>query len=159
VKVPKDALPPPAMLKALQELSNDPNNVIFIISGRDQECLDDWLGHIDNVGLSAEHGSFIKYPRGKWINLAAEIDLAWKNDVVEIFNYYTERTQGSFIEHKRCSITWHYRLADPEYGIFQAKECQLHLEETIQSKLPVEVMVGKKNLEVFISDSRFDLYL
>jgi trehalose 6-phosphate synthase/phosphatase len=136
------------MLEALQRLAQDERNVIFIISGRDQECLDQWLGHIPQLGLSAEHGSFIKYPGGDWINLAAEIDLTWKNDVMEIFNYYTERTQGSFVEHKRCSITWHYRLADPDYGQFQAKECQLHLEETIQSKLPVEVMVGKKNLEV-----------
>ncbi|KAJ1537121.1 threalose-6-phosphate phosphatase, partial [Cladochytrium tenue] len=68
--------------------------------------------------------------------------------VSEIFAYYTERTLGSFVEHKRASITWHYRLADPDYGSFQAKECQNHLEDAIISKLPVEVMVGKKNLEV-----------
>jgi trehalose-phosphatase len=42
--------------------------------------------------------------------------MSWKNDVLEIFTYYTERTQGSFVEHKRSSITWHYRQADPEYG-------------------------------------------
>lgn len=74
--------------------------------------------------------------------------MSWKNEVAEIFNYYTERTQGSFVEHKRASVTWHYRLADPEYGAFQAKECQNHLENSIQSKLPVEVLLGKKNLEV-----------
>ncbi len=74
--------------------------------------------------------------------------MGWKNEVAEIFNYYTERTQGSFVEHKRASVTWHYRLADPEYGEFQAKECQNHLENSIQSKLPVEVLLGKKNLEV-----------
>jgi HAD superfamily hydrolase (TIGR01484 family) len=155
-KVPEAAIPPPEMLNALAFLVNDPQNIVFIISGRDQECLDNWLGHIQGLGLSAEHGSFIKYPRGKWINLATELDLAWKQEVAEIFDYYTERTQGqfysidlgSFVEHKRCSITWHYRLADPDFGIFQAKECQYYLEEAILSKLPVEVMVGKKNLEV-----------
>ncbi|KAJ3306675.1 threalose-6-phosphate phosphatase [Kappamyces sp. JEL0829] len=147
-KVPEAAVPPPEMLRALEKLVEDPNNVVFVISGRDQDCLDNWLGHISGLGLSAEHGSFIKYPRGKWINLAAEIDMTWKQEVAEIFDYYTERTQGSFVEHKRCSITWHYRLADPEYGSFQAKECQYYLEEAILSKLPVEVMVGKKNLEV-----------
>ena len=93
-KVPDAAVPPPEMLQALEHLVNDPGNVVFIISGRDQECLDGWLGHISGLGLSAEHGSFIKYPGGKWINLAAEIDLAWKEKVAEIFNYYTERTQG-----------------------------------------------------------------
>lgn len=85
------------MLMALEAIVQDPNNVVFIISGRDQDCLEDWLGHIKGLGLSAEHGSFIKYPGGKWINLAAEIDLAWKEKVAEIFNYYTERTQGLII--------------------------------------------------------------
>ncbi|KAL2919461.1 hypothetical protein HK105_201107 [Polyrhizophydium stewartii] len=147
-KVPNAAVPPPDMLRAMETLVRDPRNVIFVISGRDQDCLDDWLGHIPNLGLSAEHGSFIKYPGGKWINLAAEIDLSWKEKVVEIFNYFTERTQGSFVEHKHYAVTWHYRLADPDYGIFQAKECQVHLENAILSKLPVEILIGKKNLEV-----------
>jgi trehalose 6-phosphate synthase/phosphatase len=111
--------------------------------------LDDWLGGVPKLGLSAEHGCFMKAPdTNKWINLTDSIDMSWKNDVIEIFTYYTERTQGSFIEHKRCALTWHYRMADPEYGEFQAKECQNHLENAVVSKLPVEILVGKKNLEV-----------
>lgn len=39
-------------------------------------------------------------------------------------------------------------MADPEFGEFQAKECQNHLENAVLSKLPVEILVGKKNLEV-----------
>ncbi|KAI8918785.1 glycosyltransferase family 20-domain-containing protein [Entophlyctis helioformis] len=147
-KVPSAAVPPVDMLKAMNALVRDPRNVVFVISGRDQACLDDWLGHIPNLGLSAEHGSFIKYPGGKWINLAERIDLSWKPKVSEIFNFFTERTQGSFVEQKRYAITWHYRLADPEYGTFQAKECLNHLENAIVSKLPVEILIGKKNLEV-----------
>lgn len=46
-------------------------------------------------------------------------------------------------------MTWHYRGADPDFGSFQAKECQAHLENlTSHNKLAVEVLVGKKNLEV-----------
>jgi trehalose-phosphatase len=115
------------MLAALEILVNDPKNYVFVVSGRDQAFLEQWLGHFPGLGLryifspthtvSAEHGCFIRYPHTtKWINLSAEFDLTWKNEVTEIFTYYTERTLGSFIEHKRCSITWHYRLADPEYG-------------------------------------------
>lgn len=60
-----------------------------------------------------------------------------------------QRTSGSAIEQKKSSITWHYRNADPDYGSFQAKECQAHMENlTTQNKLDVEVLVGKKNLEV-----------
>jgi trehalose-phosphatase len=48
--------------------------------------------------------------------MVEEMDLSWKNDVLDVFGYYTERTPGSFIEHKKFSITWHYRLADPNFG-------------------------------------------
>jgi len=137
------------MLQYLQLLCDDPKNIVWVISGRDQSALDKWLGGIRNLGFSAEHGAFMKHPASdKWINLTEHMDMNWKHDVIEIFTYYTERTAGSFIEHKRCSLTWHYRLADPEYGAFQAKECQNHLENAVLSKLPVEILVGKKNLEV-----------
>ncbi|KAF9956675.1 threalose-6-phosphate phosphatase [Mortierella alpina] len=148
-KTPGAAVPQEHMLKALTALAADPKNIVWVISGRDQKVLEEWLGHIDNLGFSAEHGSFMRQPGNKkWINLTESLDMSWKNDVIEIFTYYTERTQGSFIEHKRSSLTWHYRMADPEWGAFQAKECQNHLEGAVLSKLPVEILVGKKNLEV-----------
>jgi trehalose 6-phosphate synthase/phosphatase len=137
-KTPGAAIPQPEMMRALIKLVEDPNNHVYVISGRDQVFLQKWLGNIKVLGLSAEHGCFIKYPNNEieenssssslaeeeWINLSEDIDLSWKTDVTEIFTYYTERTQGSFIEHKRASLTWHYRLADPSFGSFQAKECQ-----------------------------------
>ncbi|KAF8975913.1 threalose-6-phosphate phosphatase [Entomortierella lignicola] len=148
-KTPGAAVPQEHMLKALTALAADPNNIVWVISGRDQKVLDEWLGGVENLGFSAEHGSFMRQPGSKkWVNLTESLDMGWKNDVIEIFTYYTERTQGSFIEHKRSSVTWHYRMADPEFGAFQAKECQNHLENAVLSKLPVEILVGKKNLEV-----------
>ncbi|KAF9173617.1 threalose-6-phosphate phosphatase [Mortierella sp. AD011] len=148
-KTPGAAVPQEHMLKALTALAADPNNIVWVISGRDQKVLEEWLGSVKNLGFSAEHGSFMRQPgSSKWVNLTESLDMSWKNDVIEIFTYYTERTQGSFIEHKRSSLTWHYRMADPEFGAFQAKECQNHIENAVLSKLPVEILVGKKNLEV-----------
>ncbi|KAI7899821.1 glycosyltransferase family 20-domain-containing protein [Cokeromyces recurvatus] len=150
VSVPSDAKPGSDMLKALQILCNDPKNIVWVISGRDQVVLDEWLGgNVNHLGLSAEHGCYVKGADSiTWTSVVDGIDMSWKADVEEIFNYYTERTQGSFVEQKKSSITWHYRLADAEYGAFQAKECQNHLENAIVSKYPVEILVGKKNLEV-----------
>ncbi|KAI8973032.1 glycosyltransferase family 20-domain-containing protein [Pilobolus umbonatus] len=149
VSVPGDARPSEEMLAYLQKLCDDPQNNVWVISGRDQACLEQWLGGIQNLGLSAEHGCFIKSANAsEWTNLLDTIDMSWKKDVTEIFDYYTERTEGSLVEHKKSSITWHYRMADEEYGEFQAKECQNHLESSVVSKMPVEILVGKKNLEV-----------
>ena len=55
---------------------------------------------------------------------------------------------GSFIEQKRCALTWHYRLADPEQGMHMSHECHKELETTVGRKWDVEVMTGKANLEV-----------
>ncbi|KAJ2221103.1 hypothetical protein IWW45_008956, partial [Coemansia sp. RSA 485] len=146
--IPAEALPPPEMIAALKKLCADPRNFVCIISGRDRDFLNLHLGNIKGLALSGEHGSFIRYQDGDWINLLDEMDMSWKDEVMSIFQFYTERTAGSTIEYKETSITWHFRNADPEYGEFQAKECMNHLENSVVSKRPVEILVGKKCLEV-----------
>ncbi|KAK7204526.1 glycosyltransferase family 20-domain-containing protein [Myxozyma melibiosi] len=150
VRDPAAAVPHPRVLHMLETLAADPKNKVWIISGRDQTFLDRYLGaRIPRLGLSAEHGCFMKPIGAKdWVNLTEKADMSWMKDVIEIFQYYTERTQGAFIERKRAAVTWHYRRADPEYGAFQARECLNHLENTVTQKYDVEVMRGKANLEV-----------
>jgi trehalose 6-phosphate synthase/phosphatase len=149
VKDPQAAIPSDRVIRTIKTLAADPKNAVWIISGRDQVFLDEWMGHISELGLSSEHGCFIRKPRSDdWENLTEKADMGWQKEVMEIFQHYTERTQGSFIERKRVALTWHYRRADPEYGSFQAKQCRKHLENTVAKKWEVEVMAGKANLEV-----------
>ncbi|KAJ7640663.1 trehalose-6-phosphate phosphatase [Mycena polygramma] len=154
VKTPSMAVPTPATLEALEKLSADPKNVVYIISGRDGGFLEQHLGHLSQVGFSAEHGGFMREPAGTegkgtgWVNLTEMLDMSWMGEVEEIFRYYTERTTGSHVEMKKSSITWHYRGADPEWGLFQCRQCQDLLENNLAHKRPIEVLVGKKNLEV-----------
>ncbi|KAG6808923.1 hypothetical protein H0H92_002351, partial [Tricholoma furcatifolium] len=149
VKTPSMAVPSAATLEALERLSADPRNVVYIISGRDGAFLEQHLGHLKNVGFSAEHGGFVR-ERGssEWVNFTENLDMGWMKEVEEIFRYYTERTAGSHIEMKKSSITWHYRGSDPEWGLFQCRQCQDLLENNLAHKRPIEVLVGKKNLEV-----------
>ncbi|PSS37445.1 hypothetical protein PHLCEN_2v652 [Hermanssonia centrifuga] len=149
VKVPSMATPSSPTLQALETLSSDPKNIVYIISGRDQAFLEQHLGHIKNLGMSAEHGGFIREPGSTiWSNFTENLDMSWMDEVLEIFKYYTERTTGSHIEVKKSSITWHYRSSDPEWGLFQCRQCQDLLENNLARKRPIEVLVGKKNLEV-----------
>ncbi|KAF8137714.1 glycosyltransferase family 20 protein [Boletus edulis] len=166
VKTPSMAVPSSDALNALTKLTSDPRNVIYIVSGRDQAFLELHLGHIKHLGMSAEHGGFIRDPANgngnrvgyssnaatdeeeTWVNFTAQLDMEWMDEVAEIFRYYTERTTGSHIEVKKSSITWHYRASDPEWGLFQCRQCQDLLENNLAHKRPIEVLVGKKNLEV-----------
>ena len=149
VKDPQAAIPSDRIIRTIKTLAKDQRNNVWIISGRDQVFLDEWMGHISELGLSAEHGSFVRQPEhDDWHNLTEDFDMSWQKEVIDIFQHYTERTQGSFIERKRIALTWHYRRSDPEYGAFQAEECRKHLEKTVTKKYDIEVMRGKANLEV-----------
>ena len=135
-------------LELLKNLSRD--NTVYVVSGRKQSNLDEWLGSL-SINLGAEHGAFIKETGQDWharIPIDEQRDAEWKKQVMEIFEYYTERTPGSFIEQKKSSITWHYRLADQELGLRQSKECMNHIESNIISSFPIQLLGGKKNVEV-----------
>ncbi|KAH8895910.1 hypothetical protein GQ53DRAFT_743863 [Thozetella sp. PMI_491] len=149
VREPSAAIPSERVILALKTLAADPRNAVWIISGRDQEFLQQHLGHISQMGFSAEHGSFIKPPGSdEWENLAEKFDMGWQAEVMEVFQKYTDRVPGSFIERKRCALTWHYRLADPEQGKHMSHQCHKELESTVGRAWDVEVMAGKANLEV-----------
>jgi trehalose 6-phosphate synthase/phosphatase len=162
VKEPSAAVPSQKLLRTLRTLAADPHNAVWVISGRDQEFLEKHLGDIPGLGLSAEHGCFLREPntaKDGWINLTENLDMSWQKDVLDIFEYYTERTIGnssrptllmigSKVERKRCALTWHYRNADPEFGLWQSRELQTHLEQAIIPKHSIEILTGKANLEV-----------
>jgi trehalose 6-phosphate synthase/phosphatase len=149
VQDPKSAIPSDRVLRSLKTLAADPQNEVWIISGRDQAFLEEWMGHIGEIGLSAEHGSFVRYPQKEdWVDITEEFGKQWQDEVLACFQRYTEKTQGSFIERKKVAVTWHYRRADPEYGAFQAGACCKELERTVAKRWDVEVMAGKANLEV-----------
>ncbi|KAI0404774.1 trehalose-phosphatase [Xylaria palmicola] len=149
VRDPHAAIPSERVIQTLKTLASDHRNAVWIISGRDQDFLQQHLGHIEELGFSAEHGSFIRYPgTTSWENLAETLDMSWQPAVLEVFQKYTDRVLGSFIERKRCALTWHYRKADPEFGAHAAKTARHELESTVAKKWDVDVMEGKANLEV-----------
>ncbi|KAK3110096.1 threalose-6-phosphate phosphatase [Teratosphaeriaceae sp. CCFEE 6253] len=149
VKDPQSAVPSDRVLRTLQTLAADPANSVWIISGRDQKFLNEWMGRIPALGLSAEHGSFMRKPHSTtWINLAERMDMSWQTSVLETFEHFTTLTPGSFIERKKIALTWHYRQSEQERAAHMARECQKHLEQTVGKLYEVDVMAGKANLEV-----------
>lgn len=97
VKDPASAIPSDRVIRTLKALASDHSNAVWIISGRDQEFLGQYLGHIPELGFSAEHGSFMRHPGSmEWENLAETFDMSWQKEVMECFQKYTVKTPGSF---------------------------------------------------------------
>jgi len=139
--------PDDTLRKALQRVTLDPMNKVYIYSGRSKTSLDAWFGDI-TVGLIAEHGCDFRRPgETEWNSVVDLREHAWREEVLPIMQYFTERTPGSFLETKENVITWHFMDSDPHFGSWQGKELRAHLAETCSS-LPVEVTTGFKTVEV-----------
>lgn len=97
VREPSAAVPSEAVITALKGLASDHRNAVWMISGRDQEFLSHHLGHIKELGFSAEHGSFMRHPgQDEWQNLAEKLDMGWQSEVIDVFQKYTDRVPGKF---------------------------------------------------------------
>lgn len=149
VKDPAAAIPTAKLYNIMEKLAEDPKNQIWIISGRDQQFLNKWWGSKNkNVGLSAEHGCFIKDVNSEdWVNLTEKVDMSWQERVTKCMEEITTKTPGSFIEKKKVALTWHYRRAVPEQGEYNASKLKKMLL-AFTNDYDLEVMDGKANVEV-----------
>ncbi|KAI7865445.1 glycosyltransferase family 20-domain-containing protein [Spinellus fusiger] len=138
----------------LETLASDPKSSVYILSGRTKVNVERDLGGIPNLGLSAENGFYLKSQQDGWQKLFSKVDLSWKPAVLEIFQYYTERTPGASIEVKDVSVVWHYRTAgqDASYVAWLAAECQNHLADLVNKNFAVHIVTGNTNIEVLPND-------
>lgn len=145
---PAAAILSPGALMSIQKLAANSKNTVWIISGRNQSFLETVFGHSTDIGLVAEHGSFVRQPRTVgWENLTADIDMSWQEVVSRKFQWYTNVTLGSYVEKKRTAVVWHFRHAIQDYAAMQAAECKKDLETMFGEKSPVEFINGKCVLE------------
>ena len=140
---PEAAMPTEGLLSLLKGLSEDPRNEVVIISGRDRDTLEKWLGSI-NLGLIAEHGAWLK--EGEW-KVLEPVANEWKEEIRSILEMHMDRTPGSLIEEKEFSLVWHYRKADSELASLRARELKdalLHFT----TNLDLGILEGSKVMEI-----------
>ena len=142
---PAEAGPDDEIIALLECLSGDPMNIVVVISGRDKNTLEDWLGHI-GTALVAEHGGWIRDENRKWQS-SVPFDMTWKKNIRPILELYSDRTPGSTVEEKDFSLVWHYRRADPELAYVRGQELKVALVNLTEN-LDVGVFEGNKILEV-----------
>ncbi|KAH9888296.1 glycosyltransferase family 20 protein [Xylariomycetidae sp. FL2044] len=128
---------PQRTLGVLNDLVDDPRNTVFVMSGRRPEELDRLFRLVPNLGLIAENGCFVKYcGKNSWTEVADRKQVAaWKESVGMILQYYLERTPGSEIEDRNCSITFHYQGAeDYANAERQASDWTGHINESCEKQ-------------------------
>lgn len=137
---PEQAAPAHETLGLLSTLSEYTGNKIVVVSGRDHETLDGWLGSLP-IDMSAEHGHFRK-ESGEWHQTTAT-DMSWTGDVETVMTQLVDEYPGSRIESKQASRVWHYRqVKNP----VDERDARQRIEQVAQDR--AEVMPGKCVIDV-----------
>ncbi len=142
---PQAAKPDAELHKLIADLANDEQNTVTIISGRDRETLQGWLGQ-HNVNFIVEHGVWLKKIGGDW-QMLDNISSSWKPEIRPLMENFVDRTPGTFIEEKNYSLVWHYRKSEPEQGELRANELKDELRNMIANH-NLEIMEGNKVIEL-----------
>ena len=143
---PLIASPTKKVYEILTRLSENKKNKIVIISGRDHETLSQWFGKM-NVDIVAEHGAWYKLGNETEWKRFTSLKNDWKEELRPVFNQFTLRTPGSFVEEKNYSLAWHYRKTDPGLAEMRQHEFMDKLSQAIAGK-NLQIMEGNKVLEV-----------
>jgi len=130
----------------LMRLSSNPKNKIVIISGREKEFLEKQFKNMEVI-LIAEHGYFLKKYDKIW-EIQAEVNLDWKEKILPVLQEYVNRFNGSMIEQKYASLTWHYRNVDQGIAAILIHELRDNLAEILKNESKLHIIDGKKVLEI-----------
>lgn len=143
--------PPDSLLQALKELSEDPLNIVVVITGLTKAKVLGTFADMPNITLATSHGLVYSYGANlrqaldlsatitvptsfssstveerKWEYLDGGIDWQTVSDIaVPIITKFTYRTNGTCQTPRFPGIGWSFFGADPEWGTKQAQ--QLHV--------------------------------
>ncbi|KAF5329393.1 hypothetical protein D9619_009236 [Psilocybe cf. subviscida] len=152
-------------IELLRKLSANTRNEVWLLSGlRVRGVLEAIAERVPKVGIVAENGCFIKTRAmsgpggrglsapGEWINMVANFSLTWKAPCLEILNYFTERTPGSFIEERAASMVWRFWTgedgadsSDRAWAQRQAGEAQNHIFDSLGERYGLRIIPGRNS--------------
>lgn len=118
----------------LNELIASDKNLVYVMSGRTIEELEMIFGRVPGIGLIAENGCYLREMYSEeWIEFAdVEKTKTWKEAVKRILQYYVERVEGSWIEERHASLTFHYEKAGDVKGL--AGDCANHINDACENQ-------------------------
>jgi trehalose 6-phosphate synthase/phosphatase len=142
---PQKVSPDEYLYNLLKKLSDNQDNSVVVISGRDKNSLERWLGKL-NIGIVAEHGVWSKEPGQEWVQ-ANLLEQEWKEELQAVMETFVDRTPGTFIEVKDYSLVWHYRKADQGLAEMRTHELIDTLAQ-YTSKMRLQILEGNKVIEI-----------
>jgi trehalose 6-phosphate synthase complex regulatory subunit len=158
---------PKKLIDILNTLIEDKRNLVYVMSSRMPEELENLFRMVPGLGLIAENGSFLNEAgTDDWIELAdLEHVKSWKPAVKNLLKYYVERMEGSKVEERHSALIFNYaECSDKAAMSKQAGECANHINDACHSQnisaIPIEnglciaaLDVNKGTATALISDN------
>lgn len=142
---PQNAQPDEKLFSLLDQINNQNQTNMVIISGRDRETLEQWF-KTKNYAMITDHGVWAKEKNNSWKPLE-RLRSDWMEIIRPVLETFADRTPGTFIEEKKYSLAWHYRKADPELAQIRAIELNTVVTSLISNN-ELTVLNGNKVIEV-----------
>ncbi|KIY70060.1 glycosyltransferase family 20 protein [Cylindrobasidium torrendii FP15055 ss-10] len=154
-----------AAMNTLKQLSQDKKNEVWVLSGlKVKGALSKLAEEAPEVGIVAENGCFLKTrdtkgKPGTWINMVGSLNMDWKPMCIEMLNYFTERTPGSYVEEREASVVWRFwngdaqdNCADRQWARRQAAEAQNHIFDSLGERYGLRIIPGSNSFLVLPSN-------
>jgi trehalose 6-phosphate synthase complex regulatory subunit len=134
---------PRRALGVLNDLLDDPRNIVYVTSGRMPEEMERLFRQVHGLGLIAENGCYVLPANSgsdlddmTWSSLVDEEKVkAWKDGMKTCLSYYQERIEGSRLEERLCSFILDiYNAADFTTAKQQIAECADHINGLCQDQ-------------------------
>ena len=136
----------------LSNLSNDKNNIIYLITNKSKEVFKDLKLNSINFGYVAEEGFIIKpYGEENFKNNFTISDNNWKNTLIQLFTNFSRKVGEGKIIEKEYSICWRYKNNENNNGFMLGDELKILVENVID-KAKFDIILDKNNLEVKMKD-------
>ncbi|WFD03389.1 hypothetical protein MOBT1_002078 [Malassezia obtusa] len=148
--------PAPALVHRLQRLASDTRNYVYLLSGKGTRALDRLAERVPGVGFVAEDGCFVQHcGTREWTSLVDGFNLEWRTPVLEILNYFTERTPGSWVEEHHAAISWHFdersqesTAAERQWAHRQAAEVQSLIYDSLGERFSLRILHGSSRFTI-----------
>jgi len=164
----------PDLSEALMKLVEDPNNIVFVVSGLQQDSLGRIFKNMPNIGLGAHNGLSVSWPanlessspresqsseRSEAQSIVSKQGRNWtvfdygvnwaevKEVALPILNRVTARTNGSRVIIMDAGISWNFYNADPEWGQKMSKELVTELTQALPA-YDVQVISIRSSIDI-----------
>ena len=140
------------IIELLSKLSNDPNNVIYLLTHHSKEIFKRLYNlDISKFGCVAEGGLVIKYlGEDNFTNLVTSKN--WKLNIIKLFNNFCKKTGLGKVFQKDNSVLWNYKNNDLNTGYMLGKELE-NLVFNFIDKFKYDIILNNKSLEVTLKNN------